>query len=84
VHRSVGSDISHTRDPGTLAAADDEHNHGVTGLSIAGDTHDHVLGGEVDADTHGHAITGATASAGSAAQENRPSYYALAYIMRIS
>lgn len=60
-------------------AANHHHDHQTYTLN---DTHSHDVTGNTSNDTHNHDVTGSTASAGSAAQENRPVYYALAYIMR--
>lgn len=53
--------------------------------SAGGVTVNQTRGDMVQADgTHAHNVSGATASAGSgAAHENRPPYYALAYIMKL-
>ncbi len=54
----------------TVAVASSTHTHDVTGNTSAGSA-------------HSHDVTGSTATALSATTENRPQYYALAYIMRI-
>jgi len=75
---------SHTHDIQFGDTAPDSHDHDVDSGLTATDTHNHDLNAGVTAsDSHDHAVdSGVTASAGSAAQENRPVYYALAYIMR--
>ena len=59
-----------------------------TGATVPAELHSHDLSGTyletaIQTDTHSHDVTGSSASAGSGSQENRPPYYALAYIMRI-
>lgn len=52
---------------------------------VSGDTGDATpaVSGNTTGDNHGHSISGSTGSIGSgSAHENRPSYYALAYIMK--
>lgn len=68
VSGSVASGGGHVHTIDTAGA----HTHNTTG----GHTHDAIA-------AHAHTVSGASASAGSAAQENRPVYYALAYIMRM-
>lgn len=62
----------HNHSAGTLDTDNDIHSHGPGTLSTSGDTHDHTVN------------AGLTAQAGEAAQENRPEYWALAYIQRIA
>jgi len=71
--------------PGGNAVPDTMHVHGSGSFAADNDTHDHdVDSGVTASDSHSHDVTGSSASAGSAAQENRPPYYALAYIQRLS
>jgi microcystin-dependent protein len=59
------------------------HSHS---LDISGNgTHSHYVSGNTDYESsHSHSISGSTGNAGSnIAHENRPPYYALAYIMKI-
>lgn len=62
----------------------DTHRHDVAGIS--GDTdHTHVMSGSTADFDHSHDITGASGNAGSSQpHENRPPYYALCYIMKVS
>lgn len=60
---------SHTHSISWLA----NHTHNTTG----GHTHNTIS-------NHAHTLSGATDTAGSAAQENRPVYYALAFIMKVA
>lgn len=64
-----GPGSAHTHGPGTLNTASDTHSHGPGTLNT-------------DSDTHSHDVEGHSAYAGSSSQENRPRYYALAFIMR--
>lgn len=62
-----------------------DHAHTITGNTASGGSHTHGSGSlDTDNDTHNHTVSGSTASAGSAAQENRPAYYSLAFIMRLA
>lgn len=64
--------------PSTVNATD-----GNPGTIDATDTHIHsVVSGNFASDTHGHDVQGSSANALSTTEENRPPYYALAYIMR--
>lgn len=92
------SGVAHSHGDGTYAAASDTHNHGisgsvsndthghdVTGTSGAGSAHTHSLSGTSGAGSaHGHTISGNTATGGDTTHDNRPQYYALAFIMRIA
>ena len=62
-----------------------DHTHDVSGATATTPTHRHTSGSyATDTDNHSHSVTtGATASAGAADQENKPLYYALAFIKRI-
>jgi len=66
-------------------AADGDHSHTLSGASAdsAGD-HSHTLSGTADsAGAHTHSFSATSGSTGSGtAHENRPPYYALAYIMK--
>lgn len=58
------------------------HSHTVNG-NTGTDNHSHNYSGNTGSDSHSHSISGNTSNAGSgSAHENRPSYYALAYIMK--
>lgn len=68
-HSAQRQSVSRTMDRATINAS---HNHSVSGTTGSNGSHT-------------HSITGSTASTGSGdAHENRPPYYALAYIMRIA
>lgn len=72
---------------GGAATNDLQHTHGVgTLVTGAPSPLEPVTAGGVNvaADDHTHTLTGATANAGSTTQENRPPYYALAFIMRVA
>ena len=60
------------------------HSHDVAGVS-GFYAHTHQVTGSTAADVHSHDVTGQSGSTGSnQAHENRPPYYALAYIMKVS
>jgi hypothetical protein len=61
------------------------HTHAVNAGVTAGDSHSHSVNAGVTAsDSHSHAVTtGATAAAGPATHDNRPVYYALAFVMYV-
>tara|TARA_A100001234_G_scaffold221042_1_gene235598 strand:+ start:662 stop:1489 length:828 start_codon:yes stop_codon:yes gene_type:complete len=62
----------------------DTHDHDVAGVS-GSDSHSHTISGSTADHSHSHDITGSSGDAGSGQpHENRPPYYALAYIMKIS
>lgn len=62
----------------------DAHTHDVTG-STDSDEHSHGDGTLAAAsDAHTHDVAGYSGYAGSTTQENRPSYYAMNFIMRIA
>lgn len=75
---AVSGQHSHTVASG--ATSTDTHSHDVTGSSQTTGSHRHVIN---SASAHTHTISGATATALSATQDIRPTYYALAFIMRI-
>lgn len=60
---------------GSQHVADDLHSHNVNGLTEWAGSHSHTV------NSHSHG--GATGTAGSTALENRPPYYALAFIMKL-
>lgn len=62
----------------------DSHGHDVAGVS-GPDSHGHSVTGNTGNDSHSHDITGASGAAGSSqGHENRPKYYAVAFIMKVS
>lgn len=64
--------------------SDNTHSHDVAGISD-NDEHTHAISGSTADHSHSHDITGSSGNAGSGQpHENRPPYYALAYIMKIS
>jgi hypothetical protein len=66
----------------TAGGAESEHSHTVSGTT-ASDSHSHDVTGNTGSDgSHQHPVSGTTASGGSGAQENRPAFYALAFIMK--
>ena len=72
---------------GGAATNDLQHGHAVGTLALGAPSTLAAMtadGVDVAAADHVHTITGNTADAGSTAQENRPPYYALAFIMRVS
>ena len=61
-----------------------DHSHTVTGNSGLNE-HAHQISGSTANHTHSHDITGVSGDSGSSQpHENRPPYYALAYIMKVS
>lgn len=62
----------------------DAHTHDVSGSSgSAGSEHAHTSGTfATDSDSHTHDVTGTSASGGDTTHDNRPAFYALAYIQR--
>lgn len=83
---ATGAGTGHTHAPGTQTTDNDTHSHGPGTLDTDNDTHSHGPGTlDTDNDTHNHSVdAGNSGNSGNVAQENRPPYYALAYIMRIS
>ena len=68
----------------TVAVASSTHTHDVTGTSGAGSAHGHDVTGDTSSSgAHTHDVTGSTDSQLSAATENRPAFYALAYIQKL-
>lgn len=62
----------------------DTHSHDVAGISDS-NTHSHVISGNTGTHTHSHDITGASGTSGSSQpHENRPPFYAIAFIMKVS
>ena len=62
----------------------DTHDHDVAGVS-GSDSHSHTISGSTADHSHSHDITGASGDAGSSQpHENRPPFYALCYIMKVS
>lgn len=62
----------------------DTHSHDVAGVS-GSNTHSHSISGNTGTHTHSHDITGESGPSGSSqAHENRPPFYALAYIMKVA
>jgi len=61
-----------------------DHSHTLSGNAAAGGDHTHTLSGTADsAGAHTHTFSTTSGSTGSGtAHENRPPYYALAYIMK--
>jgi microcystin-dependent protein len=60
------------------------HSHSVSGTTASNGAHTHSVSGTTASDgAHTHTVSGTTASTGGgSAHENRPPYYALAYIMK--
>jgi len=62
--------------------SDGAHSHTLSGNAAAGGDHSHTVSGTADsAGAHTHTFTTAS-TGGGGAHENRPPYYALAYIMK--
>ena len=62
----------------------DTHSHDVAGISDS-NTHNHVISGNTGTHTHSHDVTGASGTTGSSQpHENRPPFYAIAFIMKVS
>ena len=66
-----------------LTASTDGGETMVLALSKTGGTHSHTVNSHSHGDATGWSGTGVTSTAGSAALENRPPYYALAFIMKL-
>lgn len=97
---TVANESSHTHGIGTLATdTEPDHSHDVvfsgSGFIRSGSSrestaedgsHSHGIGtGSTGAGSaHTHALSGTTASGGSATQDTMPPYYALCYIQRIT
>jgi microcystin-dependent protein len=64
--------------------SDGAHSHTLSGTADSAGAHSHTLSGTADsAGAHTHTFSATTGSTGSGtAHENRPPYYALAYIMK--
>jgi microcystin-dependent protein len=64
--------------------SDGAHSHTLSGTADSAGDHSHTLSGTADsAGAHMHTFSATTGSTGSGtAHENRPPYYALAYIMK--
>lgn len=77
---TAGSDVYIKASP---TAYESSHTHSI---SSAGSHQHNTTGGHTHntISNHTHTVSGATASAGSAAQENRPVFYALAFIMKVA
>ena len=67
------------------AVSTGNHTHTILGSTAAGTAHNHTITGDTGMGTaHNHTITGATgATGGAVAFDNRPAYYALAFIIKI-
>ncbi len=63
----------------TAGGAESEHTHTVSGTTGSGSSHRHSISSD---GSHTHPVNGTTASGGGAAVENRPAFYALAFIMK--
>lgn len=68
-----------------LSIINDTHSHDVTGNSGYAGGHSHTAGtlANDSQGDHVHTISGSVDTGGDATHDNRPAYYALAYIMRI-
>ncbi len=67
-----------------ISINNDTHDHDVAGVSDP-DSHSHTISGSTADHNHSHDITGASGDAGSSQpHENRPPFYALCYIMKVS
>lgn len=82
---------AHTHDDGSYATGAPsatttvDNNLAVSTVAVASSGHTHdVTGASGSAGTHTHDVTGLSGSSLSAAQDIRPKYYALAYIMKIA
>lgn len=85
---AAANESAHTHGPGTLLTGGPSTTSVVqsgTGSTVAGSGHQHsVLTGATDpGSAHGHDVTGDTSSSLSATTENRPRYYAKAYIQKL-
>lgn len=81
-NNGINSAGSHSHNFTTAGGGD--HSHTLSGNAAAGGDHSHTLSGTADsAGAHTHTFSTTSGSTGSGtAHENRPPYYALAYIMK--
>lgn len=79
---TTGSD-AHTHDvSGQSASGGGEHAHTSGTYATDSDSHSHDVTGSSASDSHTHDVTGTSASGGDTTHDNRPAFYALAYIQR--
>jgi hypothetical protein len=86
-HDVTGTSASdnHSHDV-TGSSASDSHRHDIdTGATASDGAHTHGVGtfANDSQGDHVHTITGSVATGGNATHDNRPAYYAIAFIMRI-
>jgi hypothetical protein len=81
---------SHTHGPGTLQTGEPsltstilQGSGGMTTLAHHMHIHDLDYGVTASGGSHSHDVSGTSSSGGSAAVENRPAFYALAFIMKM-
>ncbi len=82
---------SHSHGPGTLTPTEANSSANLADTNYDGSTtnyasngHTHALTGNTGSDSHSHSVTtGATATGGEAAHDNRPVFYALAFVMYV-
>ena len=72
---------AHTHTP-TLNNATSTHNHALSNVSTHSKTHDHALTITSESMAHNHTIT-INNTGGGQSYDNRPPYYALAFIMKL-
>jgi len=81
---STGTSNTGAHSHNFTTAGGGDHSHTLSGNAAAGGDHSHTLSGTADsAGAHTHTFSTTSGSTGSGtAHENRPPYYALAYIMK--
>ncbi|MBN1137742.1 MAG: tail fiber protein [Anaerolineae bacterium] len=89
VSGATGAGSSHSHGAGSYATdTESSHTHSISeGSSGAGSSHSHTVtsGATGAGSSHSHTVaSGATGAAGSTEHDNRPAYYALAYIIRVA
>ncbi len=81
----------------TTTSSSGSHNHSISGSTASGGSHSHTISGSTASDgshshtitidsagSHSHTVSGYTGYVGSGdSHENRPPYYALAFIMKL-
>lgn len=78
---NIPSQAGHAHGAATGTAG--SHDHDVTGSS-GSDDHSHDVTGNSGSDAHSHDVTGSTATGGDTTHDNRPTYFALCFVMRIA
>jgi microcystin-dependent protein len=82
---SINSAGAHTHTISGTTSSNGSHSHTISGSTASAGAHSHSISGNTGSSgSHSHTISGSTASTGSgSSHENRPPFYALAYIMKL-